>query len=261
MALHQHEPTPADVETSIARLDRIAAQAAGLGAQLLLVPEASLTGYNLPLASAQSVAIERDSAHTERLCHVCQQHNIALAYGYIERDQHHLYNAVNVIDAAGNSIAHYRKTHLWGGLDRSLFEAGERFGPVVELHGWKLGLLICYDIEFPESARHLALQGAELILAPTALMAPWTYVADLLTRVRAVENQLYFAYANYCGSEGDLAYVGRSCIVGPDAEFLARADTRPVLLQATLHKQVIKRMRTDMPYLRDRRPELYGALA
>jgi predicted amidohydrolase len=75
--------------------------------------------------------------------------------------------------------------------------------PLVELEGWKLGLLICYDLEFPENARRLALAGAELILVPTANMVPFDFVADVTVRARAFENQCYVAYANYCGHEGD----------------------------------------------------------
>ncbi|ASJ75233.1 carbon-nitrogen hydrolase family protein [Granulosicoccus antarcticus] len=261
LAVHQHVPTPADVDTSIARIQQISEQAAASGADLLLVPEASLTGYNLPLDTARTVAVERDSKTTARLQAICQQHGIALSYGYIERDGEHLFNSVNVIDSSGSNIAHYRKTHLWGGLDRSLFQAGTEYAPTFKLNGWNLGLLICYDIEFPESARHLALQGVDIILAPTALMTPWTFVADLVTRVRAAENQVYFAYANYCGPEADLDYVGRSCIIGPDAQELARADCTPQLLLATLNKQAIDNVRRELPYHADRRPELYGSLA
>jgi predicted amidohydrolase len=201
--------------------------------------------------------VSRDSDITNRLQTLCQSAGIALAYGYIERDGQALYNAVSVIDAAGHNVAHYRKTHLWGDLDRTLFTAGDAFSPVFELNGWHIGLLICYDIEFPESVRHLALQGAELILTPTALMTPWTIIADDVTRVRAVENLLYVAYANYCGSEGAIDYVGRSCIAGPDATELARAGATPELLLGRLSKARIEQMREHLPYYRDRRPELY----
>lgn len=260
LAVLQHRPTPAAAEESLARMEDAAASAAADGAQLLVCPEASLTGYNIPLSSARSVAVERDGHTTDRIRKLCLRHGIALAYGYIERDADQLFNAVNVIDSAGELISHYRKTHLWGDLDRSLFSAGDGYAPVFELNGWKTGLLICYDIEFPESSRHLALQGADLILAPTALMSPWTFVADVITRARAAENQVYFAYANYCGPEGDLNYVGRSCIIGPDGEEVARAGDEPQLLLATLNKQAISDIRQSLPYHMDRRPELYQPL-
>lgn len=257
LAVDQHRSTPANIDQSLTRISAQARTASAANADLLVVPEASLTGYNIPLATALSVAVSLDSATTEKLQALCQQADIALAYGYIEREGDTLFNAVHVIDSSGNSIAHYRKCHLWGELDRTLFEAGAQFSPVFALSGWQLGLLICYDIEFPEAVRHLALQGAELIVAPTALMQPWTFVADHITRVRAAENQVYFAYANFCGSEYDIDYVGHSCIVGPDGYDVARADSSPTLLQATLTKQAIVNIRTNLPYHRDRRPDLY----
>lgn len=256
LAVGQHASTPNAIDKSLARMSKLAHQVCD-SAELLLLPEASLTGYNLPLHTAQSVAVSRDSATTDEIRSICQQSQLAIAYGYIERDGDALFNSVHVIDASGESRAHYRKCHLWGELDRRLFIAGSGFSPVFQLSGWQLGLLICYDIEFPEAVRHLALQGAELIIAPTALMAPWTFVAKHVTRVRAAENQVYFAYANFCDSEEDVDYVGLSCIIGPDGDDRARADSKPALIQATLNKQSINQIRANLPYHRDRRPELY----
>ena len=259
IALHQHIPTPADLETSLQRIQTVAEQASARGAQLLLVPEASVTGYNIPLSNAQAIALERDGTICDRLKSCARQYDIALAFGYIERQGDDLFNAVQVIDATGTSLSHYQKTHLWGDLDRQLFSAGNKFAPVFNLHGWKIGLLICYDIEFPETVRHLALAGCDLVLAPTALMRPWTFVADHVTRVRAAENQVYLAYANYCGSENDIDYVGHSCIAGPDGEILARASTEPALLVETLSLEAISTIRQSVPYHQDRRPELYSS--
>ncbi|MFK7855732.1 MAG: carbon-nitrogen hydrolase family protein [Granulosicoccus sp.] len=257
LAIGQHAPTPSAIDQSLKRMSSLA-NAAGDDIDLLVLPEASLTGYNIPLSSAELIAVGKNSNATDQIKSICQQANIAIAYGYIERDGSALYNSAHVIDSAGNSIAHYRKCHLWGELDKRLFTAGSCFSPVFELSGWQLALLICYDIEFPESARYLSLQGAELIVAPTALMHPWTLVADHMTRVRAAENQVYFAYANYCDREGDIEYVGRSCIVGPDGNDLARAESSPALIKATLNKSSLTEIRSQVPYHRDRRPELYS---
>ena len=169
-----------------------------------------------------------------------------------------LHNTAQLIGPDGRALARYRKTHLWGELDRSLFAAGDDLAPVVELGGWRLGLLICYDVEFPEAVRRLALEGAELIAVPTALMRPFAFVADLVTRVRAYENGLYLAYANYCGGENGLDYTGRSAIVGPDGEEVAKAAEAPALLHARLERGAIARARDALPYLDGRRPELYA---
>jgi len=144
---------------------------------------------------------------------------------------------------------------------RILFSQGDDLVPVIEWNGWRIGMLICYDIEFPETVRRLALEGAELILTPTALMSPWTTVADLIVPARAYESQLYIAYANFCGSEYEQHYVGHSCIVGPDGDNLAKAADKEAMLLATLKKSDIASIRSALPYHRDRRPTLYSSLS
>jgi len=209
----------------------------------------------------RAIAQSDDGELANSIAELCVRHRIAIAYGYAEKANNNFYNCVQVIDATGSTCGKYRKTHLWGDLDRSLFTAGSDIAPLFSLHGWSVGLLICYDIEFPECARRLAMEGADLLLVPTGLMRPWREVAEMVVPVRAYENQLYIAYTNYCGNEADLTYEGRSCIVGPDGVDLARADsTTPSLLTATLQKSAIETNRTALPYHRDRRPELYSGL-
>jgi len=230
---------------------------AAQGSQMLLVPEASLTGYNITLSEARRVALRADGQTSEKLAAACRQYNIALAYSFIERDNNQLYNSVQVIDCNGERITHYRKTHLWGQLDRRLFTAGDNLAPVFELSGWRFGLLVCYDVEFPETSRRLALEGAEIILVPTALMTPWAFVAEHMIRVRAAENQLFVAYANYCGTENGIRYEGLSCIVSPAGNDLSRAEGAPICLTAELKRSALEEIRAVLPYHRDRRPELY----
>ncbi len=260
IALLQHVPVPADIEAALQRLDDAASQAAGQGAQLLVVPEASVTGYNIPRETMVKVAQPADGPAAQAIAQICRKYAIAIAYGFAEARGEQFFNCVQLIDQSGERLVQYRKTHLWGDLDRELFTAGDQFAPVVEIDGWKIGLLICYDVEFPECARQLALQGAELVLVPTGLMQPWRAVAEQLVPVRAYENQIFIAYANYCGEEADLHYEGRSVIVDPNGEDLDRALQTPVLLQATLDRDTLTNARAQLPYHRDRRPELYTSL-
>ena len=260
IALLQHEPVPADTEAALVRLDGAARQAAGQGARLLVVPEASVTGYNIPYETMTQVAEAADGPVAQAIGQICKRYSIAIAYGFAESRDGQFFNCVQLIDANGERLAQYRKTHLWGDLDRTLFTAGDRFAPIVEIDGWKVGLLICYDVEFPECARQLALEGAELVLVPTGLMHPWRFVAEQLVPVRAYENQIFLAYANYCGSEGDLNYEGRSVIADPNGDDLARAQQSAVLLHATLARETLTHAREQLPYHRDRRQALYTSL-
>ncbi len=261
IAVLQHVPVPNNTAAALQRLETTASQAASEGCQLLVVPECSVTGYNQPLETMQQAAIGSDGKTARGIAKICQRHNIAIVYGFAEKAQDNYYNTVQLIDADGNLAANYRKSHLWGDLDRTLFTAGDTLSPIVEINGWKIGLLICYDVEFPETVRTLALAGAELILVPTGLMQPWRDVAERVVPVRAYENQLYIAYCNYCGAEGDITYEGRSCITGPDGSDLDRAEKTPALLTGTLNKQVISECRAALPYHRDRRPELYTTIS
>jgi predicted amidohydrolase len=129
---------------------------------------------------------------------------------------------------------------------------------MAELEGLKIGFLICYDVEFPEAVRALALVGAQLIAVPTAPIEPFGIVSQTLVAARAFENQVYVAYAGMCGREGNLCYCGLSCVVGPDGGDLARAGTDPALLVADIDPSAISKGRLVNPYFSDRRPELYG---
>lgn len=258
IALLQQAPAPLDVAGALARLDEAAEQAAADGAALLVAPEAALTGYNVSPEAARSIAELAEGDAFERVGVICRRHGLAVLYGFIERDGEVLRNTAQLLDRDGTLLARYRKTHLWGELDRSLFAPGDDLVALVELDGWRIGLLICYDVEFPETVRRLALEGADLVLVPTALMSPFSFVADHLVRVRAAENGVFLAYANAVGEENGLEYVGRSVIVGPDGEDLARAGDAPALIRARLERSALEKARAALPYLAERRAELYA---
>ncbi|MBC2654483.1 carbon-nitrogen hydrolase family protein [Pseudomonas sp. MSSRFD41] len=259
VALYQCPPQPLDVAANLHRLQQVAAQATAV--DLLVLPEMFLSGYNIGPEAVGALAEAQDGPAAQRIAAIAQAAGMAILYGYPERDANgRIYNAVQLIDANGQRLCNYRKTHLFGDLDHSMFSAGTDDFPLVELNGWKLGFLICYDIEFPENARRLALAGAELILVPTANMIPYDFVADVTIRARAFENQCYVAYANYCGHEEQIRYCGQSSIAAPDGSRIALAGLDETLIIGTLDRDLMNESRTLNRYLADRRPELYAAL-
>lgn len=261
VAQSQQRPSALDVEGTLHRLAQTAEQAADWDAQLLVLPEMSITGYNITLTEIANVAEACDGRIFSNVATLCQKYNMAIVYGYAERGADgNYYNSAQLIDNNGVSLLNYRKTHLWGDLDRRLFTAGDALSPVVDVFGWKVGAAICYDSEFPETLRHLALNGAELVVIPTGLMTPWRDVAERVMPVRAYENQLYVAYTNYCGEERDITYEGYSSMADPNGHVLASALSESVLLTATLERQVLLDARAALPYLSQRRPELYATL-
>lgn len=237
-------------------LDATALQARAQGADLLVCPEMSLTGYQIGAARVAALAEPPDGLLAQTVAAIAQRHGIAIVYGYPERHTDgRPCNAAQFIDAAGQRVANYRKTHLFGDVDRAQFSPGPQPAAVFTWRGWRLGLLICYDIEFPEPARGLALQGADAILVPTANMLPFDEVQQVLLPARALENRVYLAYANACGSEGDTTYGGLSTVCGPMGQVTARAGREETLLLATLSRPALLAARATSP-LKDRRTDL-----
>jgi predicted amidohydrolase len=217
--------------------------------------EMFLSGYNIGAEQASRLAEPANGLALTRVAALARASGIALLVGYPERGgDGAIYDAVRLIGRDGRSLANYRKCHLFGDLDRDMFRAGQSPPAVIELDGIRVGLLICYDVEFPEAVRLLALAGADLVAVPTALMDPFEVVARTLVPARAVENQVFLAYANRCGREGDLRYCGLSCVVGPDGADLVRAGGGEELVFADLDFDSLRAARALSPYLRDRRP-------
>lgn len=254
-------PHPASTAEALQRLDAAAAQARAQGAELLVTPEMFCTGYAIGAERVAALAEPADGPLAQAIARIAQHHGIAIVYGYPEKNpQGRPFNAAQFIDADGVRRMNYRKTHLYGDLDRAQFSAGDSATRVFEWKGWRLGLLICYDVEFPEAVRGLALQRADAVLVPTANMVPFDDVQRLLLPARALENSLFLAYANACGTEDRLAYNGLSCVLGPDGHALARAEAGAALLPAKLDPAA--RLRAQEQSQRPgRRADLYGPLA
>ncbi len=259
LAIYQGQPQPLDVGGNLQRLERVASAAAAQGAELLVCPEMFLSGYNIGVEQVRRLAEASDGPAALAVAEIARRAGLAIVYGYPERSAEGLlYNAAQCIDAQGRRLGNYRKTHLYGELDQGMFSASEAPSALFDFAGWKLGMLICYDVEFPENARQLALAGADLILVPTANMQPYLFVPNALVPTRAYENQVYLAYANYCGAEDAIEYCGLSCIAAPSGEVLARAQAGEELLLAEVDLERLRLSRSQFPFLQDRRPDVYS---
>lgn len=259
IAVAQVEGRPGDIEANLEVVRRRAAEAASAGARLVVFPEAFVTGYaigpDLLLALAEPAGGEQERVLRE----IAAGAGIAVAIGLPELDGDTIFNAAVLVDREGEVRIRARKTHLYGALDRAAFCPGDALAPVADVDGLHVGLLVCYDIEFPETVRTLAGRGAQLVAVPTALMQPSAWIADTLVPARAAENQLYVAYANRVGVEGELIYTGGSCVAGPAGGVQrARGDAEALLL-ADVDPDAIARARRRHDYLAERRPGLYDA--
>jgi 5-aminopentanamidase len=257
LAALQTAGTLGDVGANLAELTAAAEEAAAAGADVLVTPEMFVSGYAVEgrldeLASEEF--LEPVQALARRL-------GVAIVLGGPERAVDGVFNAAWFVDGAGEVVAVYRKSHLFDEMDRRLFVAGEQPFAMVEHRGVRIALMICYDVEFPEVVRAAALAGAHLVVVPTAQMRPFEFVAESVVRTRAWENQVYLAYVNHDGSEGDLEYVGRSSIVAPDATVLDSVVHGTRILYADVDAAEVERLQRENPYLTDRRAALYAVLA
>ncbi|MFJ9562951.1 carbon-nitrogen hydrolase family protein [Streptomyces fuscichromogenes] len=259
-ALLQSSGRPGSTVENLKVLDETAGRAAAAGAALLVAPEMFLTGYAIGDDVAR-LAEPADGDSADAIAELAHRHGLAIAYGYPERDGDRVHNSAQLISADGTRLANYRKSHLFGGFERDHFTPGDQ--PVVqaELNGLTVGIMICYDVEFPELVRAHALAGTDLLLVPTANMHPFELVAESLVPVRAWENQMYVAYANRIGQEGEFEFFGLSALAGPDGVARARAGRGEELVLADVDPALLAASRAANPYLKDRRPGLYGSLA
>ncbi|MPY53236.1 carbon-nitrogen hydrolase family protein [Streptomyces acidicola] len=258
-ALLQSSGRPGAVAENLEVLHEAAGRAAAAGAGLLVAPEMFLTGYAIGDGIAR-LAEPADGDSADAIAETARRHGLAVAYGYPERAGDQVFNSAQLVSADGIRLANYRKTHLYGCFERDHFTPGEQ--PVVqaELGGLRLGIMICYDVEFPENVRAHALAGTDLLLVPTAQMHPFRFVAESMVPVRAFENQMYVAYVNRVGREGEFDFVGLSTLAGPDGVVHARAGRGEQLLLADVDPACLAASRRANPYLEDRRPGLYGSL-
>lgn len=242
-----------DGEANIDRIAAVAADAAAGGAKLLIVPELAVTGYGAGQAAFENLASPATGAVAKRLGAIARENRIAIVAGFAEQEGTLIYNSALFTDGIGTNAV-YRKSHLYGDYERDVFKPGVPNSIMVELGGLRLGMLICYDVEFPENVRRLALAGADLVVVPTALPkgSSGTFIANHMIQVRAFENQVFVAYINHCGADDNFTYAGLSRIAAPDGKLLAEAPAEgETLLFAEVRPEDYAKSRAENTYLVD----------
>jgi len=233
----------------VERLANLAEAIAGQQLDLVVCPELFMSGYNVG-SHLHELAEPADGPFAQRVADLAQQTGTAICYGYPERDGRTVYNSALVMSGTGEVLANHRKLAIPPGFEQNFFEPGGQL-TAFELGGIKCALVICYDVEFPETIRAACLAGAEIVIIPTALGAQWDQVAHRVVPARAFENGCYALYANHAGSEADMTYAGASCIVGPDGRDVARAGDQPELITAALAASRVAAARQRLPYFAD----------
>lgn len=223
------------------------------GTDVMVFPELFLTGYQTE--DLTQLALSGDDAELEPLFDACAERNIALLAGFIERGDGGVYNSFLVIDETGRLVTTVKKTHLFGS-ERNVFLRGNDLRPF-PLRGYQVGLINCFEVEFPEVARTLALRGAQVFLVGSANMAPYFEEHRIATTARVFENRIPLAYANRVGAESGNEFCGFSRIIAADGTVLQEAGpVGEAVLTAEVEISWGSPEETDM--LSQRMPELYA---
>lgn len=253
IALGQMPSRWAEKETNLGQIETLTGQAAADGAELVVFPEMALTGYraDTPAAEMRALAEPVPGPATQALATVAQTNHMAIALGLLEISDEDLFDTTVLL--SGDELRVYRKTHVhWT----------ESFTPGNALPVWptpfgRTGMLICFDLSFSEPARVLALSGAELILAPSAVPPDFDVYAQRRALARALDNQLYVLYCNFAAPD----FPGHSLVADPFGEVVARAGAGEELLTATLDLDRARAWREKERIFDQRHPRLYRAIA
>ena len=242
-------------------LEALAAAVSGVQADLVVAPELALSGYLFTRKrEVEQMAEEVPGPATDRLTRASAEANCHVVVGLAERSGDRLYNSAVLIGPRG-VIGVYRKVHLFY-EEKLYFSPGDRGFPLFDIRGVKVGLLVCFDHFFPEAARTLALQGAQIICHPANLVLP--EYGQLTTRVRSIENRVFWILANRYGTERrdgkTLTYSGCSQITADNGEILARAQAEGdslTVVQVDPQRALDKHLTDRNDLFSDRRTELY----
>jgi predicted amidohydrolase len=230
------------------------------GAELIVFPEMTDTGYSMPVIRAN--ANHWKSGFVPGLQEIARKLSIAIVAGVSERDSSSIYNSQVLIDEKGNIAAKYRKTHLYAVApveEQTCFAPGNSFASF-ELGGLHFGFSICYDLRFPEMYRKLV---TEHDVDAFVISSAWPFPRDehfrILAVARAIENQSYVIASNRVGKDDDLWFCGGSAIIDPRGVVIAAASAdREELIQADLSEELVLSVRGRVDSLAHRRPDLYG---
>jgi predicted amidohydrolase len=255
IGLAQTDCVLGDEAKNLEKARSLISKAATENVQLIVFPEMYLTGY--ALQDALQHAQLPDGPFLTEVRQMAKHDRMAIALGYPELDRQSgkIYNSICLVDKDGSLRGIQRKTHLYGN-EKALFQAGDKIQSFDTSLG-RIGIMICYDLYFPETARSLALTGAEIILAPSADWFPLDKLVDRLITARAAENSVYVLYCNRVGNEAEFHFFGRSRILDPRGGTLGEATEHEELLTGEVDLTLVSHVREETGLLKDRRPQVY----
>lgn len=224
---------------------------------VLVLPETWNTGF-FPRENLQALC-DRDGSRVRQVFGaLAERYQVNIVAGSVSNVRGgKVYNTAMVFDRTGACIASYDKTHLFTPMgEDNYYTPGDRLCTFV-LDGVKCGLIICYDVRFPELTRSLTVPGLDMLFVVSQWPKVRTFHLRSLTTARAIENQMFLVCCNSCGTAGQTVYGGNSAIIDPRGETVALAGETEEILTADCDLQILTNIRGSIPVFRDRRPSLY----
>jgi len=223
---------------------------------VILLPEMWNTGYALDhvafLADSEGEETKQSMSWFSRTHHV----NI-IAGSISQKKVDQVYNTVYIFNRQGILTADYSKIHLFRLMDEDKYlTSGNKIGQC-EIDGVKAGVMICYDIRFPELARTIALEGAKILYVPAEWPAPRMHHWRTLLMARAIENQMFVVACNRVGTSNKTDFFGHSMIIDPWGEIVAEGGEETEIISATIDLSQVEIVRNKIPVFADRCPHLY----
>ncbi|RNB89937.1 carbon-nitrogen hydrolase family protein [Brevibacillus fluminis] len=241
-------------ELNLQRILQALEEAAEKKADYVLFPELYLTGYDMS-DQLLLMAETEDGPSIMRIREHAKRFRVGAIVGFPEREGDKLYNCALFIGKHGEIIGKYRKVHLYH-KEKEWFAPGDIL-PVFTLPEGKIGLMITYDMEFPEAARVLALGEADLILVLAANMIPYQHYQDIYLHARALENHLFTAAANMVGLDSENVFFGESQVVHPSGFTVYKAGNNESIPVCVLNLEEINQEQPLLDYLNNRRHSVY----
>lgn len=247
IALGQMTAIQGDTQSNMGKMEQMAAQAAAKGADIICFPELSYTGYFVGRERLSEIAEREDGEFIKRLCKSAEKNGICIVAGYAELGEDGgIYNTSVFAGRQGQIQGSARKVYLWKS-EKKRFKRGSDF-PVFDTEFGKAAILTCYDLEFPEPARIVALKGARMIFCPAAWSVPAKNRWSLDLMSCSLYNLLFTAGANYA----DDLCCGASGVAGPDGRMIAQSTGQmEEIIFADLDPEECDRQRESIPYFDD----------
>jgi len=255
IALAQMDVQIGRPEANLDRARDFAAQAQAEGADLVLLPELWLHGYDLE--QAETWAVPLGEGGFLGMAEMARRFHLHVAGTLLERHAGGISNTAVLYAPDGGLLAAYRKVHLFRLMQEDQYLVPGDHAVLCPTPWGATGLSICYDLRFPEFFRALALAGVTLFLVSAQWPVPRLEAWLILARARAVENEVFVAACNRVGRQGTTVFPGRSCVVGPLGRVLVEGDGQERLLVARINPHQVKAARRYLPVYEDRRPKAY----